>query len=62
MSVVVEKLSANAEQAGLSSYMIQTDVELRLRQSSVRIEKTSNAVLYINVNVLKSGDRFVLLL
>src|SRR2546429_6513667 len=58
--VVIEDLGPEVERAGLTKQQLQTDVELRLRQASIRILTTKEErfgtpgapYLYINVNVM----------
>jgi hypothetical protein len=61
LSVLVEKLSPDAESRGLSRNTLKTDVELRLRRTGVRISSAQDhrltaddPELYLNVNVLCS--------
>ena len=57
MYVVVEDLTKDAIEAGLTRKQIQTDVELKLRQEGIRIRSTPvDAFLYVNVNILKILD------
>jgi hypothetical protein len=52
-SVEVEPLASDAEQNGLSTGQIQTDVELRLRKAGIRLTtpKSSDEPAYPQVNV-----------
>lgn len=57
MYVVVEDLTKDAIEAGLTRKQIQTDVELKLRQEGIRIRSTPvDAFLCVNVNILKILD------
>lgn len=51
--VTVENLSADAERDGLTQSQLQTDVELRLRQSGILVNNDASGYLYVNVNALK---------
>jgi len=62
--VIIEEIEADVERAGLSNATLQTDVEVRLRQSGIRVISSSErntvqgsyANLYVNVNVLHSSN------
>jgi hypothetical protein len=61
--VVVENIDQNAERDGLTEHQVQTDVELRLRQSGIRVLSEEERLatpgrpyLYINVNTFKNND------
>jgi len=63
MYVVVEDLSKDAIEAGLTRKQIQMDVELKLRQEGIRIVSKEeslktpvDAFLYVNVSVIKIRD------
>jgi hypothetical protein len=60
--VIVETIKPDAERDGLKKHQVQTDVELRLRQSGIRVlsqEETfatpGSPLLYISVNTSKSN-------
>jgi S1-C subfamily serine protease len=62
VGVLVEGLGEDAKEAGLSVSRLQTDVELKLRQSGIKVfsdeerwRDSRSACLYINVNVLSSS-------
>jgi hypothetical protein len=52
--VAVEDLDPVAERDGLTQSRIQTDVELRLRRSGVTVDPTSQYILYVNVNTVRT--------
>jgi len=53
MSVVIEDLQPAVERDGLTVVQLQTDVELRLRQSGILVENGARSVyLYVVVNAL----------
>jgi len=51
--VTVEEMKPDAERDGLRTTQIQTDVELRLRQSGIKVDSSSRCLLYVNVDTLK---------
>ena len=63
--VIVESLEAVVERDGLTASQLQTDVELRLRQSGIRVIEAAGdpdvPVLYVNVNAMKqsTGNTYV---
>ena len=65
VQVLVESLDPQVEQAGLTKAAIQTDVELKLRLAGIRVLTREEMLktpgfptLYINANVLPSGERW----
>jgi len=64
--VLIEGLPDDVAKAGLSVTQLQTDVELRLRQSGVRVLTTreerasvpGNPTLYVNVNAMEIAPKF----
>jgi hypothetical protein len=56
--VAVEDMEPGAERDGLTQSQIQTDVELRLRQSGITVDPTSHYILYVNVNTVRTDDGF----
>jgi hypothetical protein len=55
LTVIVEGLGDLEGKGSLSQSMLQTDVELRLRQSGLTIDKDSRVLLYINLNAHRSS-------
>jgi hypothetical protein len=58
VNVLIESLSSEAEQAGLNSTTIQTDVELKLRLAGIKVlseeeslKQSGHPYLYVNANV-----------
>jgi hypothetical protein len=58
VSVAIEPLAREVEQAGLATAELQADVELRLRNAGIRVDSGATANLYVNVNVIKSNGGF----
>lgn len=62
VAVLVDELSPDAEQAGLTREQLQTDIETRLRQFGITVAHwdTSTPYLYVNVTALKhaSGNSY----
>jgi Putative peptidoglycan binding domain len=63
VGVLVERIAPDAERDGLARHQVQTDVELRLRQTGIRVlsheeRRTTpgRPYLYINVNAHKRND------
>lgn len=56
IAVLVEDLTPDAERDGITKSQLQTDVELRLRQSGILVTQTASEYLYVNVNALKSRE------
>jgi hypothetical protein len=56
--VVVERLRPDTLGDGLSDEQIQTDVELRLRKAGVVVSNSAIAMLYVNINPVKSDSGF----
>ena len=58
--VLVERIKDEAQRDGLEPHQIQTDVELKLRQSGISVlDDRSQPYLYINVQTLKNHtERF----
>src|SRR4030042_2688226 len=54
IKVVVEKLPPDVEEDGLTVSQLQTDIELRLRQSGIKVVPSAEPYLYVNVNTSKS--------
>jgi hypothetical protein len=54
----IERPNAAIEGAGLDESTLRTDTELRLRQAGIRVEwsQSSDAVLYVNLNLHKSTN------
>ncbi len=61
VNVIVENLSQDARDAGLSEEGLKTAVELRLRQSGIRVLEDSDPWLYVQLTVASNevGTRFV---
>jgi hypothetical protein len=53
IQVLVEDLRSEAERDGITKSQMQTDVELRLRQSGIQVVTDNLAYLYVNVDALK---------
>ncbi len=53
VSVVIDDLDSDAQEAGLTKSQLQTDVELRMRKSSVQVANNSHGYLYVVVSMLK---------
>lgn len=51
VQVVVESLPPRVAETGLVASQIQTDVELRLRQSGIQVLSDASAILYVNINM-----------
>jgi hypothetical protein len=58
VAVQIAPLTAEAERDGLSRSMLQTDVELRLRQAGITVvqEPATTPVLYVRVETFKPRD------
>jgi len=56
VQVAVENMRPDAERDGLTSSQIQTDVELRLRQSGIKVDSSSPCMLYVRVSTLRNDD------
>ena len=55
--VVVEELGSDAERDGLTQRMLQTAVELRLRQNGIPLEEdVALPYLYVNVSALEDDE------
>jgi hypothetical protein len=58
VGVMIEELAPEAEQGGLTSNLLQTDVEVRLRKAGLRVAEgperlQAPAFVYVNVNTAK---------
>ncbi len=57
--VVVEELCSDAERDGLTQRMLQTAVELRLRQNGIPLEEdVALPYLYVNVSALEDDELY----
>ena len=57
--VVVEELGSDAERDGLTQRMLQTAVELRLRQNGIPLEEdVALPYLYVNVSALEDDELY----
>lgn len=53
IDVLVENMDLEDEQDGLTKQMLQTAVELRLRQNGIPIDENASPYLNVNVNAMK---------
>ncbi len=56
--VLVESLSKEFEEIGLSEKRIRTDVELKLRLAGLRVSDDADCYLYVNVTNVKTDNLF----
>ena len=52
---MVEQISPKAIEAGLMPEQVNTDVELRLRRSGIKVVDSAPAYLYVQITALKPG-------
>src|SRR5215467_1646492 len=60
IEIAVEDLNAEAAKVGLTQQDLQTDVELRLRQSGVRVGPNPTAYLSLRAIVMRSSDVYAI--
>jgi hypothetical protein len=54
LGVVIEDIDPEFERAGMARSTLQTDIELKLRQSRIVVREGA-PYLYLNVNIVKPG-------
>ena len=57
IDVVVEGVSSEGRQTGLTTDQIETDVELQLRKVGITIDESVSEYLYVNANIMKLESR-----
>jgi hypothetical protein len=60
IEIAVEDLNAEAAKVGLTQQDLQTDVELRLRQSGVRVGPNPTAYLSLRAIVMRSSNVYAI--
>ena len=56
IGLIVEKMSPEAEQEGVTREQVQKDVELRLKDSGLPVAKEAAGFLYVTVQTTRSPD------
>lgn len=56
IGLIVEKMSPEAEQEGVTREQVQKDVELRLRDSGLPVAKEAAGFLYVTVQTTRTPD------
>ena len=60
VGVVVENLVGEIESSVITREQLQTDVELALRKSGIKVDDKASGYLYVNVNVIRAKTSRVL--
>ena len=58
IDVVIEGGTPGAKRDGLTRQMLQTAVEVRLRQKGIPLDEDASPYLYVKVNTVKSGEQY----
>jgi hypothetical protein len=53
VQVVVETIDPEVERHGLTQSQVQTDLELRLKQSGIKVASSSSASLYVDIQIMR---------
>jgi hypothetical protein len=54
IGVVIENLTSEIENKGITRDQLQADVEVALRKSGIRIDNDSPGYLYVNINIISA--------